>query len=184
MRRPLVTSMLALAVALAPAMVFAQTPPPAQPPATQPPAQPPAAQPPAQAAAPAAPVPGQGGFTAPAGMFLNTIKADQTAAFEETMAKVKEAVAKSAKPAVKEAAAGWKLYKALEPAGAGNVLYIFVMDPAVKDFDYSAVGIFTILQEGLGDATAREIFEKFRNAFGAAQNKLNLTPMGTLGGGN
>lgn len=171
MRRPLVISTFALAVALAPAMVCAQTAPPAQPPATQPPAQ----------AAPAAPVPGQGVFTAPVGMFLNTIKADQTAVFEDTMAKVKEAVAKSAKPAVKEAAAGWKIYKALEPTGT-NVLYIFVMDPVVKDFDYSAVGIFTILQEGLGDATAREIFEKFRNAFGSAQNKLNLTPMGTLGG--
>lgn len=183
MRRPLVTSTFALVVAIAPAMVCAQTAPPAQPPATQPPAQ----------AAPAAPVPGAGAFTAPAGMFLNTIKADQTAAFEDTMAKLKEAVAKSAKPAVKEAAAGWKIYRALEPAGPpcppdkapcppGNVLYIFVMDPAVKDFDYSAVGVFTILQEGLGDATAREIFEKFRNAFGSAQNKLNLTPMGTLGG--
>lgn len=180
MRRPVVISNFALALALVPALLFAQTPPPTQPPATQPPA----TQPPAQTAPPAAAAPVQGAFTAPAGMFLNTIKADQTAAFEETMAKVKEAVAKSAKPAVKEAAAGWKLYKALEPAGPGNVLYIFVMDPAVKDFDYSAVGIFTILQEGLGDATAREIFEKFRAAFGAAQNKLNLTPMGTLGGGN
>jgi len=172
MRRPLVTSTFAVALAFAPAMVCAQTPPPAQ----QPPA---ATQPPAQTAAPA---PGAGAFTAPAGMFLNTIKADQTTAFEETMAKVKEAVAKSTKPGVKEAAAGWKIYKALEPTG-GNALYIFVMDPVVKDFDYSAVGIFTILQEGLGDATAREIFEKFRNAFGAAQNKLNLTPMGTLAGG-
>jgi hypothetical protein len=173
MRRPFVTSTFALALALAPALSVAQTPPPTQ----QPPAQPPAQT------APAAPAqPPQGVFTAPAGMFLNTIKTDQTAAFEETMAKVKEAIAKSTNESVKKAGAGWKVYKALEPAGQG-VLYVFTMDPTVADFDYSALGIFKILQDGLGDATAREIFEKFRNAFGAPQNKLNLTPLGSLGGG-
>jgi hypothetical protein len=159
-----------LALALAPAAVFAQATPPAQ----TPPAQPPAGQP----ATPApAPVQNAGAFNAPAGMFLNTIKADQTAAFEQTMAKVKEAAAKSANPATKEAIAGWKIYKASEPTQGGHVLYVFVLDPAVKDFDYSGTGIFKILQEGLGDATAREIFDKFRNAFAAGQNKLTLTPV-------
>ncbi len=116
-------------------------------------------------------------------MFLNTIKADQTTAFEQTMAKVKEAAAaKSTNPAVKEAMAGWKIYKASEATPQGHILYVFVLDPAVKDFDYSGTGVFKILQEGLGDAPAREIFDKFRNAFAAGQNKLTLTPLGSLGG--
>lgn len=168
MRRSFATTSFALALALAPAALFAQETPPAQAAPAQPPAQP--AGPPA------------GAFSTPAGMFLNTIKADQTAAFENTMAKVKEAAAKSTNADVKQAATGWKVYKALEPAGEGKVLYVFLLDPAVKDFDYSGTGVFKILQDGLGDATAREIFEKFRNAFVTGQNKLSLTPVLSLGG--
>jgi hypothetical protein len=171
MRRPFVTTTFALALALAPAVLFAQAAPPAQPPAQTPPAQP------ATPAPPAAAQPNPGAFSTPAGMFLNTIKADQTTAFEQTMAKVKEAAAKSSNAATKEAVSGWKIYKASEPTPQGHILYVFVLDPAVKDFDYSGTGIFKILQEGLGDATAREIFDKFRNAFAAGQNKLTLTPV-------
>ncbi len=174
MRRPFVTTTLTLALALAPAVLFAQATPPAQtPPAQTPPAQPAPAQP----AQPAAPQPNAGSFSAPAGMFLNTIKATETGAFETTMAKVREAAAKSTNQAVKDAVSGWKVYKASEPTPQGHVLYVFVLDPAVKDFDYSGTGVFKILQEGLGDATAREIFDKFRNAFAAGQNKLTLTPV-------
>lgn len=173
MRRPFVTMTFALALALTPALLFAQATPPAQ----TPPAQTPPAQTPPAAAQPAAPQPNAGAFSTPAGMFLNTIKAAETTAFEQTMAKVKEAAAKSTNQSVKDAVAGWKIYKASEPTPQGHVLYVFVLDPAVKDFDYSGTGVFKILQEGLGDATAREIFDKFRNSFAAGQNKLTLTPV-------
>ena len=81
MRRVIVT---ALALALVPAAASAQTPP------TQPPAQ----QPPAQAA-PAAPAAPQVTFKSSAGMLLVQIKPDQTAAFEDMMAKLKPALSAS-----------------------------------------------------------------------------------------
>jgi len=173
MRRSFALSSCVLTLALAPAALFAQTPP-AQQPATQQPATA-QEQPQTQQAQP----PGLS-FDAPSGMIFNQIKPDQTAAFEEVMAKVKEALAKSTDPTRKQQAAGWKVYKATEPMGeAKNVLYVFIMDPALKGADYN---VFKILQEGLGDATAREIFEKFRNAYAAGQNKINLTPLLAFGG--
>ena len=186
MRRSLALPSCVLALALAPAALFAQTPPaqqpaPQQPPAQQPPAQQPSPEQPASqqpgAQEPAAP----GTFKGEAGIIFNQIKQDQTAAFEETITRVKEALAKSTNPARKQQAAGWKVYRSPEGMG-GNALYIFIIDPAAKDADYTAVGVFKILQEGLGDATAREIYERFRNAYAAPQNVLNLSPIANLGG--
>ena len=184
MRRSFALCSCVLAMALAPVALFAQTPaqpqePAPQQPATQqpPPEQPPAQQPGTEQAEQQAP----GTFKAEAGLVFNQIKPDQTAVFEEPIARVKEALAKSTDPARKQQAAGWKVYKSPEGMG-GNALYIFVIDPAVKDADYTAVGLFKILQEGLGDATAREIFENFRNAYAAGQNVLNLSPIANLGG--
>ncbi len=173
MRRSVVITTLALAVALAPAAAFAQTPPagqpppsqapggqpppagqpPAgQPPAGQPPAgQPPAGQPPAgQPPAAAAPAAGSKeprlSLTGPAGAFMYVIKPDQTATFEELMGKVREALAKSENPVRKQQLAGLKGFKAAEPSGA-NVLYIVLVDPTVPAAEYDPL---VILAEGLG----------------------------------
>src|SRR5262245_48755630 len=93
----------------------------------QPPAQPPAQQ--------AQQVSNARLFPNDAGMVLNFIKPDKTADFEAVMAKVKEALQKSTKPERQQQAKGWKVFKSPDPAGA-NVLYVFVIDPAVKGADY------------------------------------------------
>src|SRR6476659_5839725 len=71
------------------------------------------------------------------GMVLNFIKPDKTADFEAVIAKLKEALAKSEKPERKQQAASWKVFKSPDPAAGGNVLYVFVIDPAVKGADYT-----------------------------------------------
>ncbi len=43
---------------------------------------------------------------------------------------------------------GWKIFKAAEPGPNGSVLYVFVMDPAVKGADY---GVAKILARGVPD---------------------------------
>src|SRR5438093_2999279 len=70
-------------------------------------------------------------FASDAGMVLNFIKPDKTADFEAVMVKLKEALMKSEKPERKQQAAAWKVFKSPDPAGGGNVLYVFIMDPAV-----------------------------------------------------
>src|SRR5262245_59857364 len=122
MRRPFVFSTLAVAPARVAAVLYAQTPPPQTPPAAQ---TPPA---PAQRAAP--PV----SFSGAAGILLVQVKPDQTAVFEEMMAKIKSVIAASDKPDVK--AVSFKSYKAAEPFG-GNTLYVLLVDPVVPNTEYA-----------------------------------------------
>jgi hypothetical protein len=166
MRRPFVTvvrTSCTLALALMPAGVFAQTPPAQTPPAQTAPAQ--AQKEPRMS------------FSGNAGVFLYQIKPDQTAVFEELVAKVKDSLAKSDKPERKQQLAAWKLYKSAEPMGT-NTLYVFVADPAVKGAEYD---LLMLLAEGLGTTAGtpenQELFKKYVGAFAAGASRLNLTPI-------
>jgi hypothetical protein len=169
MRRPL--AILTFAVALAPVALFAQNPP------AQPPAQPPAAATTGQDK-PAAPAP-KLTFTSDAGILLLQIKADQTAAFEELIAKIKEGVGKSSDAALKEQLTGWKAFKAAEPGAGGNALYAIVIDPAKKETEYDLFGILqkTMTADDLRKEEVQAMFKKFVAAFAAGYNKLSLTPV-------
>jgi hypothetical protein len=170
MRRSLVTTSCTLALALLPVLAqnaSAQTPPaPAG-----------AAPAPAQADKPKEP---RMAFAGTAGVFLYQIKPDQTAVFEELVAKVKDSLAKSDKPERKQQLTAWKLYKAAEPM-ASNTLYVFVADPAVKGAEYDLLMLFA---EGLGPAAGtpenQELFKKYIGAFAAGASRLNLTPVGGM----
>jgi hypothetical protein len=169
MRRPFSTLTCALMVAVAPAVALAQTQPPAQQGAAQ--------QTPPPAAQPAGPP--KLGFTTESGLLLVQIKPDQTAAFEELIAKIKAGVAKTTDEGVKKQMANFKVYKSSEPMGA-NALYVVVIDPTVKDTEYE---LFAILQkvltpEELRDPAIIEMSKKAAAAFAVGYNKLNLTPLG------
>src|SRR6187397_1829977 len=99
MGRPLVSSTFALALALSSAVLFAQAAPAQQPPAQQPPTgQPPAAAAPAQPAAPKLT------FKTNSGMLLVQVKPDQTAAFEEMIAKLRTGAAAATDEKLKQQA--------------------------------------------------------------------------------
>jgi hypothetical protein len=116
-------------------------------------------------------------FASDAGLILSPIKPDRTAAFEEVIAKVQEALARSADPVRKQQAAAWKIYRAEEPY-QNTTLYVSLVEPPVKGADY---GLFRLLQESLGDAPARELFEKFRDAHAGGHHILHLTRVGPPG---
>ncbi|PYR61692.1 MAG: hypothetical protein DMF91_09075 [Acidobacteria bacterium] len=159
------------------AMAQAQTPPTQTPPAQQPPAtttQPPATTTPAQQATTPPP---QRLFAADAGLVLNFIKPDKTADFEAVIAKLKEALQKSPKPERKQQAASWKVFKSPEPA-AGNVLYVFVIDPSVKGADYT---VSTILAEAFPPAEVNELYKQYAGAYATGQNFVNLALVADLG---
>ena len=132
------------------------------------------ATPPAQQAAAA---PAKRVFSGDSGLVLNFIKADKTADFEAVMAKLKEALNKSDKPERKAQAAGWKILKAAEPGAGGSVLYVFIIDPAVKDADYT---VSTILAEGFPQEV-NTIFKQYADSFASGQNFVNLTTTLKLG---
>jgi hypothetical protein len=76
-------------------------------------------------------------FTNDVGIVLIYVKEDKTADFEELLGKLKEGLAKTEVADLKQSAAGLKFLKAPKgPAPAGNVLYIMVADPVVKNAEY------------------------------------------------
>jgi ABC-type Fe3+-hydroxamate transport system substrate-binding protein len=165
MRRPFVTLTFTMALALAPAASFAQATAAQQPPA--------AAQPAPQ------PVPPKAGFTSPVGILLVQIKPDQTAVFEEMIAKLKAGLAKTQDATLKQQAAGFKVYKAAEPLGA-NVVYVVLADPTVPNSEYE---LFTMLAKTMTDEEQRapevaEMWKRYQAAFAAGISKLSLTPVG------
>jgi hypothetical protein len=132
---------------------------------------------PAAPAAQAAAAPAPRVFASGAGMVLNFIKPDKTADFEEVMGKLKEALQKSAKPERKTQAASWKVYKSPDPAAGGNVLYVFLIDPAVKDADYT---VSTILAEAFPQEV-QALYTKYAAAYASGQNFVNLAIVADLG---
>lgn len=158
MRRPLTFTICALALALAPSVLYAQDP---------------AA---AAAAKPAAP---KLSFSTDAGLLLVQIKGDQTAAFEELVAKLRAGAAKAEDATVKAQLSSLKVYKTAEGAAGGNALYVILFDPATKDAEYE---LFQLLQkvmtpDELRAPETQEFFKKATGAFAAGYNKLSLTPV-------
>ena len=123
----------------------------------------------AAAAAQAAPAPQARVFTGDVGVMYNVIKPDKTADFEMVIGKLKEALAKSEKPDRKAQAAGWRVFKQADPMANGNILYIFMIDPVVKDADYT---VSRILSE-VFPAEVQELFKVYSACFAGGVTLAN-----------
>ena len=149
---------LALAAGQAPAA--AQAAP--QPPVAQLPGTPPAAPPPS--------VPSSRKFTADAGIIFSVIKPDKTADFEMVMGRVKEALGKSQDPKRKQQALSWRVFKGQETAPGGGIVYVWFLDPPVKDVEYTVTDILT---EAFPNE-AQDLWAKYQACFVSGQTMLNL----------
>ena len=92
------------------------------------------------------------------------IKPDKTADFEAVLAKYKEALAKSDKPARKEQLAGLKIYKSPTAMG-GNTAYILSVDPVVKGEEYD---ITRVINE-VFPSEVTDMFNKYKEAYAGRQ---------------
>ena len=132
-----------------------------------------AAAAPAQAPAPAPAVPNARVFNGGAGLILYTIKAGSTADFEMVLNKTKEALMKSEKPERKQQAASWHVYKSDTPGANGNVTYVMIIDPAVKEADYNIVNI---LNE-VFPTEIQALFKSYTESFASGLIPINLVPV-------
>jgi hypothetical protein len=136
------------------------------------------AQPPAAAPAPqSTTAPTARTFASDGAMVLNFIKPDKTKDFEDVIAKLKEALAKSEKPERKQQAKSWKVFKSADPAAGGNALYVFIVDPPVKGADYT---ISNILAEAF-PTEVNELYKKYGESYATGMNFVNLTLVSDLG---
>jgi hypothetical protein len=136
------------------------------------------AQQPAQPAGQAQQAPQTRTFNGDGGMILNFIKPDKTADFENVVAKLKEALQKSDKPERKQQAQNWKVFKSPEPAQGGNILYIFIIQPSVKNADYS---VANLLAEAFPPEQVNELYKQYAGAYASGQNIVNLQLVADLG---
>jgi hypothetical protein len=112
-------------------------------------------------------------FPLDGGIVFWQIKPGATADFEFVVNKIKEALQKSENPSHKEMAAGWRVYKVQEPAPGGNVYYLFVIAPAVKDADYSSTALLKLLYDSF-PAEAQDLYKKFTESSAGGRNVLNI----------
>ena len=132
-------------------------------------AAPPQAPPPPPAQA--APAPQARVFTGDLGLMFNVIKPDKTADFEMVMGKLKEAFAKSDDPVHKQMAQGWRIIKNPEPIQGGNYLYVFLIDPVVKDADYT---VSRVLAKAF-PVEVQELFKVYSACFAGGVTLQNYT---------
>jgi hypothetical protein len=116
-------------------------------------------------------------FASDAGMILNAIKADKTADFEMVVARLKDALQKSPNADRKRQAAGWRVFKAIERGANDSAIYVFWIDPPVKDADYT---VSKILMEAF-PGEAQELYKKFSDAYVNGQSVVNLQLFSRMG---
>jgi hypothetical protein len=149
--------------------------------AQTPPAQPSTA--PATQQAPAQPAASAQTFSGDAGLIYTQIKPDKTADYEAVMNKYKEALTKSDNADEKAMAAGMKLYKSPDPGpnvqGSPTVLYVWVVNPTVKNADYSANAMIKTIAKAF-PTEATGYYNQLKDAL-VGRSPLNLQLVNDFG---
>jgi hypothetical protein len=99
-------------------------------------------------------------LTGDTGLIFLYVKSEKTAEFEGMLQKLKEGLAKSEDPAVKNQIAGWKVLKAPNgPAPTGATLYVMLADPAVQNVEYWFLSILYTLYP----AEAKALYDQWQD---------------------
>ena len=80
-------------------------------------------------------------FEGDTALWTVAIKPDKTADFEQTLSKLRSALAKSQDPQRRRQAAGWKVMRMTRPLPDGNVAFVHIIHPVVAGADYAIMPI-------------------------------------------
>lgn len=116
-------------------------------------------------------------FASDAGIVLKFIKPDKTQDFEATVKKVKEALARSSNPERRQQARSWRVFKAVERATNGDVVYVFELDPAVRGADYT---VSKILEEAF-PTEAHFLYRRYADSSSSRQHIIDLKLIAEFG---
>jgi hypothetical protein len=104
---------------------------------------------------------------------IHPVRPERVKEFEQFLAYVRDALAKTANPRVKSQASGWRFMRASEPGPNGVVMYVFWIDPVVPNAEY-ALG--PILAEVYTDpAQLTEIWALYTSSVTGGGTLLNLS---------
>ena len=114
-------------------------------------------------------------FTAPVGMWFLTVRPERAADFEQVVAHLQAALARSKDARIREQAKNWRVLKAGEPGPSATVMYVFMIDATVPGADY---GLGAVLASVYTDTTElAEIWRMYTGAITGGGSLLNLTPI-------
>src|SRR5687768_8001542 len=114
-------------------------------------------------------------FTATTGLLMHQVTATRVADFDRLIGYVQDALAKTTNATLQQQARGWKFYKSPELGPNGDVIYTFVLDPAVPCVDYA---LAPILAEAYPDpAQLGEIWSWYKGSVRGGGTILNLVPV-------
>jgi hypothetical protein len=114
-------------------------------------------------------------FTAQTGLLLHQVAPTRTADFERLIAYVREALARTTNPTLQNQAKGWKIFKVTDRGPNGDVLYAFLLDPAVPCVDYA---LAPMLAEAYPDpAQLSEIWNLYKGSVRTGGTIMNLVPV-------
>ena len=108
-------------------------------------------------------------FSGQAGLMFNPIRQDKATDFEQVLGRLKQALQESENPVRRQQLSGWRVFKSTEPV-QGNIMYIFVLDPAVRDANYA---VSVILNEAF-PSEVQALYERFSGAYNGGQSMMNL----------
>ena len=89
----------------------------------------------------AAAAPAKTTYTGDVAIVMYAVNPGKDADYEQVIAKLREALAKSTAPEAKQQLAGWKVVKSEKPLTADGSTYIHIISPVVKGADYNIVQI-------------------------------------------
>ncbi len=112
-------------------------------------------------------------FEAPVGLVVSYVRPAGTADFESVMLRLQQALAEGEDVERRAQAEGWTIYKARELGPNNQVVYVWLLNPAVGGGDYA---VPQILAEAF-PAEAQQLYETYNESFGAGQIWLNLDPV-------
>lgn len=112
-------------------------------------------------------------FTAPAAMVINYVLSGSATGFEALTRRMAQALAASEDGQHQALAAGWTMYRMVEPGPNNNAVYVWLFDPVVPDANYA---VPQLLNE-LFPAEVQQLYESYMQSFGMGQTPLELQPV-------
>ena len=84
-----------------------------------------------------------------------------------------QALAASEDGQLQALAAGWTMYRLVEPGPNNNAVFVWLFDPVVPDANYA---VPQLLNE-LFPAEVQQLYESYMQSFGMGQTPLELQPV-------
>lgn len=112
-------------------------------------------------------------FTTPAAMVINYVLSGSATGFEALTRRMVQALAASEDGQHQALAAGWTMYRVVEPGPNNNAVYVWLFDPVVPGANYA---VPQLLNELL-PAEVQELYESYMQSFGMGQTPLELQPV-------